>query len=281
MADNNKETMSHLPKAKLHEPRRRLSLIWMVPILAALAAGWLVFESVRKTGPTLIIDFADGSGVKANQTVLRYRGVQVGEVRSVSLTKDAKHVEVVARLDQSAASLARAGTLFWIVRPQVSAGGLRGLETIVSGSYIQIRPGDGQPTTHYTGLEHGPSAEAIADSLEVTLVAPDAGSLASGSPIYFRGMEVGAVQTLTMSKDTHMIIVHAAIDPSYASLVCTNTQFWNAGGVNVDLHLFGVNFRAETFKSLLAGGIAFKTPSPAGPPAPAGSIFPLYSKEPE
>jgi paraquat-inducible protein B len=266
-----------LPKAKL-SPRRRGYLIWFVPFFAAAAAAWLVYESVQKSGPVIIIDFSDGSGLLANQTVLRYRGVRVGEVRSVGLTKDAQHVEVTARLDQSAVGLAREGALFWVVRPEVSAGGLSGLETIVSGSYIQIQPGKGAPQKKFKGVEEGPSTESVEDGLQLTLTAPDAGSIASGSPIYYRGIEVGSVQQLTLSDDANSILIHAAIHPNFASLVHSNTRFWNAGGINVDLKLFGIKLRAESFKSLLAGGIAFNTPEPVGGPATTNAVYTLYDK---
>jgi len=270
-------TSSNLPKAKI-SARRRGYLIWFIPFFAAAAAGWLVFESIQKSGPLITIDFADGSGVLANQTVVRYRGVRVGEVRSVGLSKDAQHVEVGVRLDQSAESLARDGTLFWIVRPEVSAAGLSGLETIVSGSYIQIQPGKGAPQKKFKGVEEGPSTESVEDGLPIVLTALDAGSIASGSPIYYRGIEVGSVQLLSLSDDATTVLIHGAIQPKYVSLVHTNTKFWNAGGINVDLKLFGIKLRAESFKSLLAGGIAFNTESPPGAPAAPGSQFPLYDK---
>ena len=270
-------TASDLPRAKVSE-RRRGYLIWFVPIFAAAAAAWLVFESLQKSGPVITIDFADGSGVLANQTVVRYRGVKVGEVRSVGLSKDAQHVEVAVRLDNSAEGLAREGTLFWIVRPEVSAAGLSGLETIVSGSYIQIKPGKGAPQKKFKGIEEGPSTEAVEDGLQLVLTAPDAGSIASGSPIYYRGIEVGSVQLLTLSDDAATVLIHATIQPKYVSLVHTNTKFWNAGGINVDLKLFGIKLRAESFKSLLAGGIAFSTETPPGAPAAPNSQFPLFDK---
>jgi len=132
-----------LPQARIKR-QPRVSIIWIVPLAAAIAGGWLVFKYVRQMGPVISIQFSDGNEIKANQTTLQYRGARVGGVLSVKLTHDLEHVEVQARLDKSAESLARDGSVFWVVRPEVGAGGLHGLETIVSGPYIQVQPGSGK-----------------------------------------------------------------------------------------------------------------------------------------
>src|ERR1700689_3096496 len=159
-----------LPQAKIKK-QSRISMIWIVPLVAAIAGGWLVFKYVRQMGPAISIQFADGNEIKANQTTLRYRGVRVGDVLSVQLAKDAQYVEVQARLDKSAESLARDGSIFWIVRPEVGAGGLHGLETIVSGPYIQVQPGDGREQKKFIGAEEPPILNQSKKGLEIILTA--------------------------------------------------------------------------------------------------------------
>jgi len=266
-----------IPHARIAKPSR-FSLAWILPLVAAIIAGWLVFKNVRKTGPSITILFKDGAGLQDGQTVIRYRGVRVGEIRSVGLSGDAKLVQVNARLDRSAAGLAREGTSFWVVRPEFSPGGLRGLETIVSGSYIQLQPGAGKPEFHFLRRDQAPLMQPLDDALEVLVVAPHAGSLTSGSPVYFRGVEVGKVRYFQLGDDATSVTVHVRIEQRFAPLVRSNSVFWNAGGLNVDLRLFGVDVSAESFKSLLVGGIAFATPSPPGIAAPPETIFALHEK---
>jgi paraquat-inducible protein B len=249
-----------------------------VPLIAAMVAGWLVFKSVRKAGPVITIQFNDGTGLQANQTVVKYRGVRAGEVRSVQLTDDAQRVVVEARLDRAAASLAREGSVFWVVRPEVSAGGLRGLETIVSGPYIQGQPGNGKTQKKFVGAEEPPLVQQSKGGLEIILTTPHLGSLTAGSPVYYRGIEVGAVQYFLLSEDSTAVAVHVLIETNFAPLVRVDSKFWNAGGVNVDLKLFGINISAESFKSLVIGGIAFATPAPPASAAKPGSVFPLHDK---
>jgi paraquat-inducible protein B len=239
-----------LPSAKIKK-HPRSCLIWIVPLIAAVAAGWLIFKYVSDIGPLITIQFNDGNGLQANQTVIKYHGVRIGEVRSVRLAADTVHVEVQARLAASAKYLAREGSQFWIVRPEVGAGGLHGLETIVSGPYIQVQPGGGQPQIK---------------------------TLSIGSPVYYRGIEVGAVEYFVLDPNATQVQIHLLIKPAFAPLVRADTKFWNAGGISVRLKLLGISISAETFKSLIIGGIAFATPSIPGDVVSNGCMFQLKKK---
>jgi len=203
----------------------------------------------------------------------------VGDVLSVQLTKDAQHVEMRARLDKSAESLARDGSVFWIVRPEVGAGGLHGLETIVSGPYIQVQPGSGREQKNFIGAEKPPILETSKGGLEIILTTPNLGSLTVGAPVYYRGMEVGLVRYFVLGKDSTEVDVHILIETDFAPLVRTDSKFWNAGGVGVHFGLFsGFSMSAESLKALVIGGIAFATPPSPGILATNGVIFPLNEK---
>ena len=266
-----------LPQAKIKK-QARISAVWIVPLIAAIAAGWLVYKNVRATGPLITIQFSDGSGLQANQTVVKYRGVRIGEVRSVQLAGDPAHVEVEVRLTASAKNLAREGSQFWIVRPEVGAGGLSGLETIVSGPYIQVQPGGGKEQKKFTGAEEPPILNQSKSGLEIILTTPQINTLSIGSPVYYRGIEVGAVEYFVLSTNSTEVKIHALIEPAFAPLVRTDSQFWNAGGISMRLKFFGIDVSAENFKSLVIGGIAFATPTSSEAPAANGSTFPLNEK---
>ena len=269
-----------LPKAKISQ-QSQFAFVWIVPLIAAIVAGWLIFDAVRHMGPLISIQFNDGNEIKANQTILRYRGVQVGKVRSIQLTKDTKRVEVQARLDKSAENLARDGALFWIVHPQVGVGGLRGLETIVSGPYIQVQPGTGKAQKKFIGAEEPPVLNQSKDGLQIVLTTPQINTLSIGSPVYYRGIEVGTVEYFMLGTNSADVEIHALIEPAFAPLVRTDSEFWNAGGISMRLKFFGINVSAENFKSLVIGGLAFATPTAPGPPAANGSTFPLNEKTDE
>lgn len=258
--------------------RPKISAIWLVPILSAIIGGYFVFIRLQTIGPAITVTFQKGDGLQPGETTVRYRGVQVGTIRTVELTPDGQKVEVKARLGRSASQLAREGSLFWIVRPEVSAGGLRGLQTIVSGSYIEVQPGNGKAQTKFTGSDDAPLAEPLLHGLELVLTSPHVATLNAGAPVYHRGLEVGSVETLALNDDATAVNIHVRIDRRYAGLVRENSVFWNAGGLDVTLKLFGINVSAESVRALVVGGIAFATPSPPGPPAVSNTVFALHDK---
>jgi paraquat-inducible protein B len=273
----NEASTDELPSAKITR-QNRFSIIWIVPVIAAIVAGWLVFEYVHDMGPLIEIQFSNGNGLQANQTVLKYKGVRIGEVRSVELADDMQHVKVAVRLTASAKNLAHEGSQFWVVRPQVGAGGLQGLETIVSGPFIQVQPGGGHLQKKFTGLEEPPLLKKSRDGMEIILTTPQINTLSIGSPVYYRGIEVGKVEYFELDTNSTDVKIHILIKPVFSPLVRKDTKFWNAGGLSVSLKFFGINVSAETFKSLVIGGIAFATPSQPGDLAAEGDIFPLNEK---
>ena len=267
-----------VPEAKVVKHNNPIQFVWVVPIVAALIAGYLVYSRFKNVGPTITVTFKDGGGLQAGQTILRYRGVKVGTVHSVKLSGDSQLVEVEAGLDRSAMRLASEGSTFWIVRPQVNAAGLHGLETIVSGAYIQVEPGQGKEQKKFVGSDETPVSKPVEGSLDVILATAEVGTLNIGAPVYYRGLEVGEVQSLMLNENATNVHIHVEIQPRYTSLVRQNTEFWNAGGLNVSLKLFGINVSAESVRSLIVGGIAFATPFPPGPVADSNCVFTLHEK---
>jgi len=271
---------SEIPRAKLKR-RTILSAIWMVPLVAAIIGGVLVFQFFKQMGPTITIQFENGNDLDANQTVIRYRGVRIGSVRSVRLTPDTRHVEVRVQLDRSAASLARTGTVFWIVRPQVGAAGVHALETIVSGPYIEALPGEdnGPSQNTFIGADEEPIITRRATGVEFILCTSQIRSLAADSPVYYRGLQIGSVQYLELGQESTMVRIHVLIKTEFAPLIRINSVWWNAGGVNVDWHLFsGINMTAENLQSVLTGGIALATPEKAAEAAQKGMVFTLHDE---
>src|SRR5258705_3531805 len=150
------ELTEPLPAARVTRQRWRLAIVWVVPLVGAIVAGYLVYNRLQEFGPTITIRFRDGSGVKAGQTEIRYRGVPVGEVTEIELSRNREQVLVQVRLRRSAASLARESSLFSIVRPEVGVSTVRRLSTVITGSYIPGLPRTGKAQTAFTGLAPAP-----------------------------------------------------------------------------------------------------------------------------
>ncbi len=277
---DDKSPRGALPKAKIKKTRHAWWL-WAVPLGALALCVWFVYRDFVATGPVITIYFQDASGLQENNTQIRYLGATVGQVKRLALTKDSSKVEVKARLTGSAAHLARTGTVFWIVRPELKVGAISGLRTIISGEYIAVRPGrpgSGERTNIFVGAESEPIAEEPG-ALHVTLLMPSLRSVQEQSSVYYRGIRVGEVLKYQLSDDAQGVKIEARIDKEYAPLVRVNSKFWNAGGIDFHFGLFrGAEISAESAKTLLSGGIEFATPTEVGEPAPDGATFRLYDK---
>jgi paraquat-inducible protein B len=265
-----------LPKAKME--KSRLSwFLWLIPIAAALLCVWYVFCDIIFAGPTITIYFQNAAGLQEQNSLVQYRGVTIGEVEALKLTKDRQRVAVKAKLDPSAVGIARQGSVFWIVRPELKLGSVSGLQTIVSGDYITVQPGNGARTNIFTGTEKEP-VEPI-KALDILLLAPKLASLQPQSPVFYRDIQVGEVLDCRLGDDAREVVIHARILEEYAPLVRMNSKFWNAGGINFHIGLFsGVNISAESAQTLISGGIAFATPPNFQRAVTNGTVFILNEK---
>lgn len=258
-------------------------VIWIVPIVALLVGGYLVFRELAARGPDITITFSNGSGLEAGKTQLVSRGVIVGSVERIDLSPDLSEVKVRARLHASAAELAREGTRCWIVRPKIGVGGISGLETIMKGPQIELEPGDppGAPTKSFEGLDERPLA--LREGYAYRLHFPHKGSISEGVPVLFRGVEVGVVKSVELAPDGTELIAEIRVDAPYFRLVRQNTVFWDSGGVNMKVGLLGAKIRTGTLDDILSGAIEFATPpkDETAPIAADGSEFRLYREADE
>lgn len=257
-------------------------LPWIVPIAAVIAAAVLAWQAWSQRGPLVWVEFERGEGIAAGDPV-SYRGVRVGDVRAVTLSPDLKRIVVEARLRRDAAGLAVEGSRFWIVRPEISAGRVSGLETLLGPRYLECEPGDtgasSKAARRFVGIERGPGRAAGDGALEIVVIAPDRGSLMVDSPVTYRGIMVGAVREIALSPDARGVELRLAVEPAYRALVRNNTRFWNSGGIGVDWGLWrGLSVRAESLQTAVGGGIAFATPSKPGELVGDGARFVLESE---
>jgi paraquat-inducible protein B len=266
-----------IPKAVIKKARPGW-LFWLVPLGAAALCVWFVYRDFIASGPLITLYFENVDGVQPGNTPVRFRGAQVGEVKTMSVVPDLKKIKVTARLTGDAKDMAREGSIFWIVRPEVKVGAISGLQTIVSGDYINVQPGHGARTNVFTAAAGEPLQE-IPGALHITIRSSALNSLQDRSPLFYRGIQVGEVIGYQLAGDSASVTVRLRVRPEYAPLVRANSEFWNAGGVDVHVGLFkGIQVSAESTQSLLSGGIAFATPPNPGAPAEEGAVFELNDK---
>jgi paraquat-inducible protein B len=271
------EPAAEEPRARVSRARP-LSLVWVVPIIAAAVVIGLGWRALVLRGPSITISFDAGEGIQSGQTRIRRKDVDLGTVESVRLTRDLSRVIVRARMLRSAAPYLNERTQFWIVRPRVSAEGISGLSTLVSGVYIEMNPGGGASKSEFAGLEQPPVLQPDTPGRSFTLHATQLSSLNQGTAIFYRGLSVGEILGYTLDQKTQKIDIYAFVRAPYNRLVHADTRFWNASGLDISLGAQGVHMVASSWQQLLSGGVEFHTPASAmaEPPSPGGAEFRLY-----
>jgi paraquat-inducible protein B len=238
----------------------KFSMIWIVPIVAAIIGAWLVYKAITEEGPTITVTFETGAGLTAGKTKVKYRSVDVGSVEMIDLAEDLKHVVVTIKMNPGAKNYLREGTRFWVVRARVTAGEVQGLGTLLSGAYIGIDPvADGPKKKKFVGLEKAPVIAADEEGRRFKFKTRNLGSLSAGAPIYYRQFSVGRILDYRLKLDG-TISGEMFIGAPYDQLINQSTKFWNASGVEANLTAEGFHVDTQSLTSILVGGIAFDTP---------------------
>jgi paraquat-inducible protein B len=242
-------------------------IIWIIPILAIVVGLNLGYQAITSQGPTITIAFKSGDGLEAGKTAIQYKGVNIGLVKKIALTKDNQQVIATVQLNKEAADFTKDDTRFWIVRPRVTAGGVSGLSTLLSGPFISAEIGKASSSRKdFVALEIPPILTDGIPGREFTLKAPSLGSHGIGTQVYFRRLVVGEVVAYDLDKQGKDISIKVFINAPYDQYVTKNTRFWNASGIDLSVGATGVQLQTESLVAVVAGGIAFEAP-----PAPSNS----------
>ena len=261
---------------------RRVSVIWVIPLVALAIGAWLAWDTLSKEGPTITVTFDTAEGLQPGQSQLKFKDIVFGTVKSVALAPDRTHVVVTIATTHEATPLLTDKTAFWVVKPRLFAGSISGLETLLSGSYVGMLPGatTGKPQRAFNGREDPPIISEQTPGHVFLLKAKRLGSIQLGSPIFFRDLSVGEVAGWDIADMAEYVTIHAFVRAPYDSYVNDETRFWNASGLSIKLGGTGVEVQMESLKAILLGGIAFETPEQethAKVASLENRVFPLFA----
>ena len=261
------DAQSNLDK-KLPQPivtrkkRRNLAWIWLVPIVAVLIGLSIVWSAYNKRGPTITISFGAATGLEVGKTQVRYRDVVIGLVKDIKLSDQREGVIVTVELQKEAQGFAHETAKFWVVKPRIGAGGVSGLSTLLSGAYIAVdsaEPSNEKLTKKsFVGLENPPPIFNDQPGTSFAIKTNNLGSLESGSPVYYKRVQVGLVTDYALNKAGDAVIINVFVNAPYDKFVTKRTRFWNASGINVSFGAQGVEVNTESIASIVAGGLAFE-----------------------
>ncbi len=266
------------PAAPVVHHKTGISVIWILPLLALGICSWLLYSSYRDAGILITISFEEANGVTPGKTQVVSRGIPIGLVQEVHPDLDNQRVRVVVKMDRESEGYLVEDSLFWIVRPEMSAARIEGLETIFSGSYIAIQTGSSTRSSRkFTGLDTAPPVPRDAPGLHLSLQAETLGSIQAGTGVYYRNIEIGSVQGYHL-QDDDSVLISLYIKKEYANIVREQSRFCNASGISVSGKLTNLKVQVESLAALMKGGILLSTPEQLkdSPPAQNGRTFKLY-----
>ncbi|MGJ7489832.1 intermembrane transport protein PqiB [Variovorax sp. ZT4R33] len=257
------------------------SLIWLIPVVAALVGIFLVARILIDRGPEIVLTFKTAEGLEAGKTAVKYKDVQIGVVQSLRLSNDRSHVRVTLQLNKDADAFTAQDTRYWVVRPRLDTSGISGLSTLLSGAYIGADAGTAEESAkEFTGLEVPPIVTRDASGKQFLLRAADIGSLDVGSPVYFRRIKVGQVAAYELNDDGRGVTLRIFVNAPYDKFVGGNSRFWQASGLDMRLNAGGITLRTQSLATILLGGIAFGAPeNENGPVAGENTAFALAEDE--
>jgi paraquat-inducible protein B len=269
------------PVAAVHPRGRHISWIWAIPVVTALIGLWIAWDTLTRRGPLITVTFETAEGLVAGQTHVRHKDVDMGLVQTVALSKDLQKVNVTIRMNRSAEPLLTESAKFWVVKPRFFAGSISGLETLLSGAYIELLPGTpgGAPQREFLGLEDPPVLLSDVPGTTFLLHAARIGSVSLGSPVFYRDLTVGQVLGWDIANMADSVTIHTFVRAPFDRYVHDGSRFWNASGATVELGPKGVQLQLESLRALVLGGVAFDTGPEAAqtPVSVANHAFQLYA----
>ena len=254
MQDNNQDV------AKI-EAIKRWSPVWIIPIVTVLIGAWILFYHFSTQGPLVTLVTVNAEGIEGGKTAIKSRNVDIGKVESVSLSEDLKQVIIKARLHDDMDKLLNKDTVFWVVKPQIGREGISGLNTLLSGAYIELLPGHNKTAeTTFTLQDSAPLASADTKGLRIALESKQPNRLNAGDPVLFRGFRVGTVESSEFDPKDRVMRYQLFIMDIYRGLVSSNVRFWQDSGVAFDMSSQGVRVEMASLETLISGGVSFDLP---------------------
>lgn len=280
--EGNKPSPDELPQPEVRKSKLGFSLIWLVPIVAALVGISLLVSHALSAGPQITVTFLTAEGIEAGKTQVKYKNVVIGKVTTMRLSRDRTHISVVIDLEKDAKAFATKGTRYWVVRPRIGASGVSGIDTLLSGAFIGADAGDSEEDqADFTGLETPPAVTHGAPGRRFVLHSTDLGSLDIGSPVYYRRIQVGRIVSYELDKDGKGVSLQLFIDGPNDRFVTKDARFWNASGVDVSLGADGLKLNTQSIATVIAGGVAFQSAPGPHDEAPADEMgeFTLFNDQ--
>ncbi|MEM9914660.1 MAG: MlaD family protein [Planctomycetota bacterium] len=270
--------------------RRRLPFAWLLPVIGLAVVGYFAWWTYTQNQPNVELRLVNATGIKAFQTPVLCRGVEVGTVTGVALDPAGNGATVSIRLDESGLPLATRDAEWWVIRPEFSLTDIRGVESLLAGPSIEYRPGSQQPERgsrkRFTALAGPPAEAGMTGGLRVFLTGNARDAIEPGTPVRFRGVPIGRVVSLRLPTHGQSVVFIVEIDRPFAHLIRDNSVFWHRKNAQAEINsraigLGGFEVEFPRLNSALKISIDIATPPDPGPPIVADAVFEMLNAPPD
>ena len=240
---------------------RGISGIWFIPLLAFVLGVYMVLHNWMSQGPEIEIEFKTADGLEEGKTKVKYRNVDMGLVNEVRLNDALNGVVAKVRMDRQSEPLLVKDTGFWVVTARVGVGDISGLDTLLSGAYIELAPGsDKMEEEKFVALDQPPLTPADAPGLRLHLTSNHASSVTAGDTVLYKGYKVGRVETMEFDPSDKLVHYQIFIDAPYQELVNSSVRFWDISGISMKADANGFKVQTGSLETILFGGVTFGVP---------------------
>lgn len=263
-------------------PKKRPSIIWVIPIIALILTSLLVWKNTFDQGPAITLNVGSADGIEAGKTLVKFRSVKIGVVQEVKLSPDYNSTILTIQMDKGTDNMLKQDTKFWIVKPRIEHTGISGLDTLLSGPYIELSIGESEYTSSsFTAIDKPPVNPFSEKGVTYQLYSAGSKRLSVGEAVTFRGFDVGAITDATFDMEKKKILYKIFIRDPYTQLVNRSTKFWVSSGIDLSISANGLSVNTDSLDNLVSGGVSFEQFMPQEKDmetAPEDSVFELYLK---
>ena len=247
-------------KEAIKKKKSILILYWLIPIISIIIAVIMLKDRYELKGKEFVLTIQNAKGLIPKTDTIIFKGIKVGKIESIKIDEDnLSQFKIYGVMYKKYDFLLKKGTQFWKVSPEISLKGVKNLDTIITGSYIEILP----PKKNKQELERLPSKyNFIALSHPplngiTTIIKTKDSSFGIGTILIYRGIQVGEIIDKELKKGD--IFYTALIYNKYKNILGKDTKFIPMKPLELKASLNGIKLTIPSIKNLITGAIKIET----------------------
>ncbi|GMM87045.1 MlaD family protein [Vibrio fortis] len=224
-----------------------------------------LYPDLKTAGRGISVKIAvpDDNNISATGAPIMYRGIEIGQITDLSLSKGRENVVASAAIQPAFSDFLNSGSKFILEEAKLSLTGVENIGNLVTGNFLTLVPGEGDKARQFTAIRKHEYNQQQEKSVAIRLTSNNSFGLDVGTNLLYKGIavgsiiEVGLVDGVGTGSDKHEVYMDALIDNQYAHLIKSNNRFFVTGSASAELTESGLSVTVPPAKQLLTGSISF------------------------